>query len=82
MTLWNIEGAEEIPNGSLVYWNRPLLVLIVVYFLELSSSGICWNAFDKSSLENVLPPSNWEKRSLILGSGYLSCLDAEFTVTL
>ena len=70
-----MEDAEEIPNGSLVYWNRPLFVLIVVNFLEYSSSEICWNALDKSSFEKILPSSIWEKRSSIRGSGYLSCFD-------
>ena len=40
--LSNIAEADDIPNGSRLYWKGPLWVLIVVRGLESSSNTIYW----------------------------------------
>ena len=44
--------------------------------------GICWYACEISNFVNDLPPAILVNKSSIFGIGYLSSLDAWFTVSL
>ena len=68
MVRWKIPGAAETPKGSLLKQNRPLLVSIVVSWLDSSSRSSCWYACVKSSLVYVSPPERIAKRSSTFGS--------------
>ena len=86
ITLCYIAGANDIPKGSILYWNSPLWVLITVYCFEEFSSSVCWYAWLIWNFVNVIhsyiPPPRVEKRSSILDIGYLSSYDTGFTIIL
>ena len=54
---WNIDGALAMPYGKRVYLKRPMCVLMVTYFWDSSSNGICWYACDRSNLVKIFPPA-------------------------
>ena len=80
INLWNIPAARLTPYGIFVGCFKPLLVFIVKYFRNLSSSSTCEYAFVKSNLENLYPTCTFKNNSSGVGCGYVSFLITGFTV--
>ena len=69
---WNISGALEIPNGSLLKQKHPKGVIKVVSSLDSSASGICQNPLLASSLLNTVAPDSCAKVVSTFGIGCTS----------
>ena len=80
INLWNTPVAGLTPYDIFVGCFKPLLVFIVKYFRNLSSSSTWEYAFVKSILENLYPPCIFENNSSGVGCGYVSFLITGFTV--
>ena len=72
MVRCQIAGADMMLNISLLYWNRPICVSIVRYFIESPYISSLWYAWRRSIFENFCPPANFAKISLMRGKGYCS----------
>ena len=68
-----MEGADEIPKGSLLCLYNPLWV---TYFLDSSSEGSCKWACDMSTSEKRFPSERLASNSSTPGSGYIRVCEA------
>ena len=68
--LWNISGAELMPNGNLSKHNLPNGVINVVRSLDGSSSGTCQNPLFALGLVKIFPRPSLER--LLGGRSYVN----------
>ena len=78
MSLWNVAGAPESPNGITRNWNRPLRVMNAVLGLSSSFIFTCQYPEARSKVQNHSAPPSVLNVSSIRGRGYASFRDRLF----
>ena len=72
ISLWNVAGALQRPNGMTRNSYRPFIVTNAVLAFALSAILICQYPLLASRVEKTFFPANWSRRSSIRGSGKMS----------